>query len=192
MPKEIKKYSNALIKLFKYKFIENKDPDWPLLKTYQNEIKEYLYIIGQDMILSENDGIAFRKQLDLEEYNIIRLANKQKIHFYSSAVLMYLAEKYYQEETNVTKTIDGVFVSMDEIKDDVGLKVFSETNNTEINKKIVDAVKRIAKYGYLEEVGNNETDMRYRIIPIVKYKITTDAIEDFNKQLKEKSHDTEK
>ena len=63
---DIQPYSKAIVLLLK-KTVENNSPEWENICTFRSEIQKYLSVIGLELVLKEEEGFAYVKQIVMED-----------------------------------------------------------------------------------------------------------------------------
>jgi hypothetical protein len=101
--KNIQPYSKAVVRLLK-KTVERNESVWDDLLKYQNEIQDYLSVIGLELIIKKDEGFAFAKQIKLEDDATLNLVSKRQIGFAASIVLVVLRQLLEDFDANPTET----------------------------------------------------------------------------------------
>ena len=88
---EIKPYSKALVSLLK-KTVEKNSPVWNDIVNYQSDIQDYLSVIGLELILKEDEGFAYVKQIVYDDDTTLNLVSRRQLGFEISLVLIVLRQ----------------------------------------------------------------------------------------------------
>ena len=118
---DIKPYSKALVNLLK-KTVEKNSPVWNDIINYQSDIQDYLSVIGLELIVKEDEGFAYVKQIIYDDNTTLNLVSRKQLGFESSIVLIVLRQILEDYDNNPTETysLDKI-ITNNEIKDEVKL-----------------------------------------------------------------------
>lgn len=180
----IKPYSKAIVKLLKG-VIERNSNDWEDLILYQNEIQEYIRLIGLELILKKDDGFAFVKQFEDNEGKTLGLVTRRQIGFETSIVLVVLRQSLEEFDSNPTQLATEKYITDSEIKDELELFLQEGYNKLKFQKDLESYIKKTVELGYLKEISKKDNETKYQIHRIIKEKITLDILQDFKIKLHE-------
>lgn len=181
---EIKPYSKAIVYLLR-KTAEKSSPVWSDILLYQSEIQEYLSVIGLELIVKNDEGFAFVKQVVYDD-STMNLVTRRQLGFEVSIVVIVLRQLLEDYDSNPTETqsLDRIITS-NEIKDEVRLFLPENYNKVKLEKDLDTYIQRVAELGYLKEVKRNGDDVRYKIHRIIKEKVTIEDLDLFKTKLEE-------
>ena len=74
----LKPYSKAIVQLLKGP-VERTSIVWNDIIHYQNDIQDYISVIGLELILKRNEGFAFVKQIEMEDGTTLNLDRKSVV-----------------------------------------------------------------------------------------------------------------
>ncbi|WP_316819846.1 DUF4194 domain-containing protein [Pedobacter gandavensis] len=182
---KIKPYSKAVIRLLKGP-VYTQSSVWDDIIHYQREIQHYLNVIGLELILKKEEGLAFFKQFENNEGNTMGLISRRQIGFETSIVLVILRQMLEDFDNNPT-LIDGneKFVSHKEIREEIELFLPEKYNRVKFLKELDSYIRKIVELGYLKELQEADAEPFYRIQRIIKEKVTLDVLKDFKLKLED-------
>jgi hypothetical protein len=179
----IKSYSKAIVRLLKGT-VERNNSVWVDIITYQDEIQDYINIIGLELIIKKDEGFAFVKQVEQEDGTKLNLVSRRQIGFETSIVLVVLRHILEDFDSDPTKTqYFEKFITNTEIKEEVELFLPEKYNKVKFIKDLDGYIKSAENLGFLKEVKKMETGTRYQIHRIVKEKITLNDLQEFKNKL---------
>ena len=181
---EIKPYSKAIVYLLR-KTAEKSSPVWSDILLYQSEIQEYLSVIGLELIVKNDEGFAFVKQVVYDD-STMNLVTRRLLGFEVSIVVIVLRQLLEDYDSNPTETqsLDRI-ITANEIKDEVRLFLPENYNKVKLEKDLDTYIQRVVELGYLKEVKRNGDDVRYKIHRIIKEKVTIEDLDLFKKKIEE-------
>lgn len=181
----IKPYSKAIVRLLKGT-VERNNPVWNDIVTYQEEIQNYIGIIGLELIIKKDEGFAFVKQVELEDGSTLNLVSRRQIGFETSIVLVVLRQILEEFDSNPTETQSfEKFITNTEIKEEVELFLPEKYNKVKLIKDLDGYIHNAEKLGFLKEIKKMENETRYQIHRIIKEKITLNDLQEFKNKLQE-------
>lgn len=182
---EVQPYSKAIVLLLK-KTVENNSPEWNNILAFRGDIQKYLSVIGLELVLKEEEGFAYVKQIVMEDDTTLNLVQRRQLSYEVSIILIVLRQMLEDFDNNPTDTHSTeLFVSANEIKDEVRLFLPEKYNKVKLEKELDTHIRNVEKLGFLEEVRSNGNDTRYRIHRIIKEKVTLDDLDLFKQKLEE-------
>lgn len=182
LEENIKPYSKAIVKLLKSP-IERNSNVWDDIINYQNEIQEYIGLIGLELIVKKDEGFAFVKQLEDNEGNTIGLIQRRQIGFEVSIILVVLRQSLEEFDNNPTQLATEKFITNLDIKEDLWLFLPEKYNKVKFIKELDKYINAVVDLGYLKEISKKDNEIKYQIHRIIKEKITLDILQDFKIKL---------
>jgi hypothetical protein len=181
----IKPYSKAIVRLLKGT-VERNNFVWNDIITYQDDIQDYISVIGLELIIKKDEGFAFVKQVEQEDGTTLNLVSRRQIGFETSIVLVVLRQILEDYDSNPTETQSfEKFITHTEIKDEVELFLPEKYNKVKFIKELDGYIKNAKDSGFLREVKKMENETRYQIHRIIKEKITLNDLQTFKNKLQE-------
>ncbi|NDV46330.1 DUF4194 domain-containing protein [Paludibacter sp. 221] len=181
----IKTYSKAIVRLLKGT-VGRSNPVWADVITYQDEIQDYISIVGLELIIKKDEGFAFVKQVEQEDGMTLNLVSRRQIGFETSIVLVVLRQILEEFDSNPTETQSfEKFITNTEIKEEVELFLPEKYNKVKFIKELDSYINNAEKLGFLKEIKKMENETRYQIHRIIKEKITLNDLQEFKNKLQE-------
>lgn len=182
---EIKPYFKAIVSLLK-KTVEKNSPVWNDIVNYQTNIQDYLSIIGLELIVKEDEGFAYVKQIVYDDDTTLNLVSRRQLGFEISIVLIVLRQILEDYDNNPTETysLDKI-ITNNEIKDEIKLFLPDNYNKAKLEKDLDRFIQNVSDLGFLKEIKRNNDEIRYKIHRIIKEKITLQDLDTFKKKLEE-------
>jgi len=182
---EIKPYSKAIVALLK-KTVEKNSPVWNEIVNYQSEIQNYLSVIGLELILKEDEGFAYVKQIVYDDDTTLNLVSRRQLGFEISIVLIVLRQILEDYDNNPTETqsFDKI-ITNNEIKDEVKLFLPDNYNKAKLEKDLDNYIQKVSELGFLKEIKHTNDEIRYKIHRIIKEKVTLQDLDQFKKNLED-------
>ena len=179
----IQPYSKAIIKLLKG-IVEKDDSVWNDVLDYQNEIQDYISVMGLELIVKKDEGFAFVKQMKLDDDKTMNMVSRRQYGFEVSVMLIVLRQILEVFDSNPTESLSSdKYVTAEEIKEETEFFLPSSYNRVKFENDLDSCIARIVGFGFLVEPKHNEGVKRYKIHRIIKEKITLDDLVEFKKQL---------
>ena len=179
----IQPYSKAIIKLLKG-IVEKDDSVWNDVLDYQNDIQDYISVMGLELIVKKDEGFAFVKQMKLDDDKTMNMVSRRQYGFEVSVMLIVLRQILEVFDSNPTESLSSdKYVTAEEIKEETEFFLPSSYNRVKFENDLDSYIARIVGFGFLVEPKHNEGVKRYKIHRIIKEKITLDDLVEFKKQL---------
>lgn len=181
----LKPYSKAVVKLLKNGTVYSSSSVWDELLYYQEEIQEYINVMGLELILRKDEGLAFVTQFEDEEGNTLGLVSRRQIGFEASIVLVVLRQLLEEFDHNPTQIqATEKFINHSGIREEVELFLPEKYNRVKLLQELDSCIKKLTELGYLKVV-KQEADPLYQIQRVIKDKVTIDILKDFKLKLEE-------
>lgn len=182
---KIKPYSKAIVLLLK-KTVENNSPVWDDIIMYQEDIRNYLSVIGLELVIKKEEGFAYLKQIVMEDDSTLNLVQRRQLSFEVSIVLIVLRQVLEDFDNNPTDTTSTEkIISNNEIKDEIRMFLPEKYDKVRFEKELERYIQTVVDLGFLKEVKRNDNEVRYRIHRIIKEKITLENLDLFKRKLDE-------
>ncbi|WP_276088050.1 DUF4194 domain-containing protein [Pedobacter sp. JY14-1] len=180
---KLKPYSKAIVKLLKNGTVYSSSSVWEELLYYQDEIQDYINVIGLELIMRKDEGLAFVTQFEDQEGNTLGLVSRRQIGFEASIVLVVLRQLLEEFDHNPTQVqASERFIRHSGIREEVELFLPEKYNRVKLLQELDTCIKRLLELGYLKMV-KAEADPLYQIQRVIKDKVTLDILKDFKLKL---------
>ena len=182
---KIKPYSKAIVLLLK-KTVENNSPVWDDMIMYPEDLRNYLSVIGLELVIKKEEGFAYLKQIVMEDDSTLNLVQRRQLSFEVSIVLIVLRQVLEDFDNNPTDTTSTEkIISNNEIKDEIRMFLPEKYDKVRFEKELERYIQTVVDLGFLKEVKRNDNEVRYRIHRIIKEKITLENLDLFKRKLDE-------
>ncbi|MDR1052040.1 MAG: DUF4194 domain-containing protein [Deltaproteobacteria bacterium] len=156
---------------------------WPDLVKYQSVIEKWLGEVFLDLVLDNDLGVAFIRQIDVGELSVAAptLLRTKRLNFWESILVVFLREKLFEAETGSHRA------TVDEAEMLEYMRSYESKDNTDqlrTDEQIKAAVNNLASKLYLLRKTSRGGDL-YEISPTLKLIMTPEDIESFTKNIRE-------
>ncbi len=174
----------VLIALLKGIVYEENDPAlWQQLLHLQPRVRDYVGLIGLELVLDEAEGYAWLRTRPPREDapELPRLITRRQLSFPISLLLALLRKKLAEFDAGGQET--RLILSRDDIVD--LLRVFLPTGSNEVKlmKQIDSQINKIVELGFLRRLRGQEG--QYEVRRVLKAFIDTQWLHEFDQRLAE-------
>ncbi len=132
---------------------------WQALLNFQAGVRDYLSVIGLDVVVDEAEGYAFLRQRpeieeSAEKQSIPRLIQRRPLSFPISLLCVLLRRKLSELDASGGET--RLILSHAQIVDMVRVFLPESTNEAKIIDQIDQYVQRLIDYGFLRKLKSEE------------------------------------
>lgn len=181
----LKPYSKLIVALLKGVVEDTNKKKWEDIIFYEKEVREYISIIGLDLVLNKEDGYAFLRQVELDEdENTIGLMSKRKMSFGASVVLVILRQilEDFEKDIDSYETKEK-FISEEELKSEIEDFLPKDYDLVKFYSGLEKDITRISDLGFLNKTVADNGETIYVIHKIIKEKVTLDILLQFKQNL---------
>ena len=172
----------VLIALFKGVLYQDQYPDtWHALLQLQARVRDYVRVVGLDLVLDESEGYAYLRQqpAGADEPELPRLVQRRQLGYSVSLLLVLLRKKL--AEHDVTGGATRLVLSREQIVDLVQIFMPSGTNEAKRVDRIDADVNRIVDLGFLRRMRGQ--DDLYEVRRILKAFVDAQWLSEFEQRL---------
>jgi len=172
----------VLIALFKGVLYQDQYPDtWHALLQLQARVRDYVRVVGLDLVLDESEGYAYLRQqpAGADEPELPRLVQRRQLGYSVSLLLVLLRKKL--AEHDVTGGATRLVLSREQIVDLVQIFMPGGTNEAKRVDRIDADVNRIVDLGFLRRMRGQD-DM-YEVRRILKAFVDAQWLSEFEQRL---------
>jgi hypothetical protein len=185
-PDQIAPYAPAVIRLLQGPLSSDDSGPWNVLLTHETPVREYLGKIGLELVLNEPDGYAFLRQPEWEGEDgqriaLPRLTRRDRLSYHVTLMCALLRERLDQFEASTPET-DRLIVTSDDLRDMLRPFLRERGDERALLKKIDETANRVVELGFLRRLG---ADNRYEVRPILKARISSDALAEILRTLEQ-------
>lgn len=174
----------VLIQLFKGVLYRDRHEHlWQALLDQQSAVRDYVEVIGLNLLLDEGEGYAFLRQCDTDadEDDLPRLVQRRALSYPVSLLCVLLRKRLVEQdaaggETRVILSREGIVEMM---------RVFLPEKGNEAKQidQIGRHINKVVDYGFLRPLKGQ--DGQYEIRRILKALVDAEWLADFDRRLEE-------
>jgi hypothetical protein len=177
-------FSLVTIALLKGVTYAEADPAlWQTLLELQARVRDYVAMIGLELVLDEAEGYAYlRQRAAVEgEPELPHLVPRRQLSYPVSLLLVLLRKKLAELDARAGET--RLIVTADDIADLVRLFFADSTNDARFRDRIDQHVNRIVEMGFLRRLrGRDDT---FEVRRLLKTFVDAQWLSDFDRRLAE-------
>lgn len=183
-PQHADSFSPVMIALLQGVTYEESEPVlWQALLALQPRVREYVAVLGLELVLDEAEGYAYlRQRTPLEgEPELQRLVPRRQLSYPVSLLLALLRKRLAEFDARSGET--RLIISRDEIADLARLFFSDGSNEAKVRDRIDQHVTRIVELGFLRKLRGREDVFEVR--RILKAFVDAQWLGDFEQRLAE-------
>jgi len=166
---------------------------WNTLLAIQSAVRDYVKVLGLEMVLDESEGFAWLRSAPAVEGSeaLPRLMTRRQLPYLPSLLLALLRKKL--AETDNTGEGQRLILSRDELVDLVRVFLPASTNDARITEQVTAAANRIEELGFMRRLKGQ--DQLFEVRRVLKAFVDAQWLADFNDRLeayRSSSGDSEK
>jgi len=156
---------------------------WTALLRYRPHIENYFHEIGLELLVHEDDGFAYLKQVQQDESaGIPRLFRRDKLTKGVAIIGLVLREQLLQFDEKVHDESRLVLRKEDLIQ--MAAPFFPETNDEiRADKRIEASLNKAEELGLLRRLPGVEGEERYEVRRIIKARFPAEMLKELREQL---------
>lgn len=158
---------------------------WASLLNQQPRVRDYMAVIGLDLILDEAEGYAFlRSKVEMDESEaekIPRLIARRPLSFPVSLLLVLLRKKLAEFDASGGDT--RLVLSSDEIADLIRVFLPDSSNEARLIDQIDTHINKIIDLGFLRRLKAGGGPIGYEVRRILKAVVDAQWLTDFDARL---------
>ncbi len=184
--------SVVLISLLKGIIYQDNDPGrWGELLNLQSQVRDYVSVLGLELILDEAEGYAFLRSRQLIDDNnekqsvaAPRLIARRQLSFPVSLLLALLRKKLAESDAGGSET--RLVLTRDEIIELVSVFMPQSSNEAKMVDKVSRHINKVIDLGFLRLLKtNNSQQPSYEVQRIIKAFVDAQWLTDFNQRLEQ-------
>jgi hypothetical protein len=175
-------YSLSLIALLKGIVYNHQKEVWENLMRYEPDVKKYFLPVGLELFLDKSEGYAFlrQKELNEEDVQLPRLAEKRQLNFLTSLLCIVL-RKFLLEHDAQGGSVRSI-INEEEIINRTKIFLPAANDEAKQQEKIRTTINRVIEIGFLRQLEDQEKN--YEVHRIIKGFINADVIEETLKRFR--------
>jgi hypothetical protein len=174
--------SLVLISLMKgVTYMENDPPLWQSLLSLQARVREYVAVLGMELILDEAEGHAYLKQRPPREGEpeLPRLVQRRQLSYPISLLLALIRKKLAEADAQSGDT--RLILGREEIID-LARNFFADSpNSARLTDKLAGHIGKLVDMGFLRRLQGGEE--RYEVGRILKSFVDAQWLQEFEARL---------
>ena len=179
----LRAYSGVLIRLLRGAVYSDDRDSWEALITHEYDVRQYLGVIGLDLVINEGEGFAFLRQIPKDgnegSQKLPTLVVKRQLTYSVTLLCVLLVECLY--EFDITSVGDTRLVlSRQDIRDMAASYLKGGTNEAKSTENIDTDINKLSDFGFLKELDGNKFEVRR----ILKAKIPADTLVQIRERLR--------
>ena len=170
----------VVTKLFKgVLYAENDEKVWQSLLGLTSHVRDYVSVLGLDLILDESEGYAFLRSREDPDGTLPRLIARRTLTFNVSLLLALLRGRMLEFDTNSSEL--RLIMTEQEIADMVSVFLPESSNEARILDRLGADIKKVVELGFLRKLkGQADT---YEVARILKAYVDAQWLEEFDARL---------
>lgn len=166
-------------------FRENDEKLWQHLEDGQIALRDYVRVLGLDLILDESEGYAWLKTREPDEGDdpLPRLVGRRQLSYPVSLIIALLRKKMAESDASGADT--RLILSVEDIADAVKVFFPSGSNEARLLDKINSHLNKIADLGFIRRLKGQKD--KIEVIRILKAFVDAQWLHEFDDRLKEYS-----
>ncbi|MGP0223568.1 MULTISPECIES: DUF4194 domain-containing protein [unclassified Paenarthrobacter] len=171
---------SVVTKLFKgVVYAESDEKTWQSLLALTSHVREYVAVLGLDLILDESEGYAFLRSREDPESSLPRLIQRRQLTFDVSLLLALFRKRLLEFDTNSSEL--RLIMTEEEIADMVLLFLPDSSNEVRIKDRLAANIKKVVELGFLRKLKGEST--AYEVMRILKAYVDAQWLEEFDARL---------
>ncbi|MGA8787747.1 MAG: DUF4194 domain-containing protein [Paenarthrobacter sp.] len=152
---------------------------WQSLITLTSQVRDYVAVLGLNLIVDESEGYAFLKSREDPVGALPRLVPRRQLTFDVSLMLVLLRKRMLEFDTNSSEL--RLIMTEMEIKDMVSVFLPESSNEARLRDRLGTNIKKVMELGFLRKL-KGETEA-YEVMRIVKAYVDAQWLEEFDARL---------
>lgn len=160
---------------------------WQTLLAQQGAVRDYVAVIGLELLLDEAEGYAFLRQRDMDEDDtaLPRLVQRRALSYPVSLLCVLLRKRLVEQDAGGGET--RVILSRQQMVEMMRVFLPEQGNEAKQIDQIGRHINKLVDYGFLRPLKGQ--DGQYEVRRILKALVNADWLADFDRRLEEyRSH----
>ncbi len=156
---------------------------WQSLLALQARVRDYVAVLGLELILDEAEGYAYlrQRQSDDRENPLPRLITRRQLSYPVSLLLALLRKKLV--EFDAGSNDERLILDRSQIVDLVRLFMPETSNEARLLDRVGSSIEKVVELGFLRRLRGS--DDRYEVRRVLKAFVDAQWLSDFNTRLAE-------
>ena len=184
---ELVSLSVLVVTLLKGVIYREREPRlWSGLLNLQAQVRDYVLVLGLDLMLDEAEGYAFLRSHPVnvgEEDALPRLVARRPLTFYDSLLLALLRKKLAEFDATGSET--RLVMNGDEIQDLIQLFLPERSDQVKLALQVEKSVQRLQDMGFLRKLKSSSEPQPYEVQRILKSFVDAQWLRELDDRLAE-------
>ncbi|MCL4461199.1 MAG: DUF4194 domain-containing protein [Nitrospirae bacterium] len=156
---------------------------WPRVLELSSRVRDYVGVVGLELILDEAEGYAYlRQRPPMEgEPEIPRLVPRRKLGYFVSLLVALLRKKL--AENDAAGGESRLILSRQDMVDMVRIFLPDTVNEARLSDQVAGQINKVAEMGFLRKMKGD--DDRFEVRRILKAFVDAQWLEEFDRRLSE-------
>lgn len=179
-----KQLSLVLIKLMKGVLTVDEDEKlWHYLLRLQTQVRDYVRVLGLDLSLIEDEGVAWliTRKFEEGETQLPPLINKRQLSYPVSLLLVLLRRKLVEHDASSGE--QRLILNKEDVIEQLRIFLPVSSNEARLVDQVDSHINKIIELGFLRRLRNDPSKLEVR--RIIKAFIDAQWLHDFDLRLKE-------
>jgi hypothetical protein len=160
-------------------YAEGDEKLWQSLLGLSSQVRDYVSVLGLDLILDESEGYAFLKSREDADAALPRLIPRRQLTFNVSLLLALLRGRLLEFDTNSSEL--RLIMTDQDIAEMVAVFLPESSNEAKIMDRLATDIKKVVELGFLRRLkGQLGT---YEVVRVLKAFVDAQWLEEFDARL---------
>jgi hypothetical protein len=160
-------------------YAEADEKIWQALLELASQVRDYVAVLGLDLILDEPEGYAFLRSKDDSDGNLPRLVPRRQLTFNVSLLLALLRGRMLEFDTNSSEV--RLIMTEQDIADMVSVFLPDSSNEARTLDRLSTDIKKVVELGFLRKLRGQPGT--YEVTRILKAFVDAQWLEEFDARL---------
>ena len=162
---------------------EDSSGKWQDLLDHQGAVRDYLSVIGLELLLFEDEGFAFlkNKEKNEESEDIPQLILRRQLSYPVSLLLAQLRRKLAEHDASSGE--ERLIIDKQEIIDLMGTFFASGSNEVQFVRKVDSALQKVFELGFIRYPGDRKDKIEVK--RIIKAFVDAQWLNEFDQRMKD-------
>ncbi|MCZ2403698.1 DUF4194 domain-containing protein [Paenarthrobacter sp. Z7-10] len=160
-------------------YAEGDEKLWQSLLGLVSQVRDYVAVLGLDLILDESEGYAFLKSREDADGTLPRLIPRRQLTFNVSLLLALLRGRMLEFDTNSSEL--RLIMTEQDIADMVSVFLPESSNEARVLDQLGANIKKVLELGFLRKLRGQPGT--YEVARILKAYVDAQWLEEFDARL---------
>ncbi|MFZ9034914.1 MAG: DUF4194 domain-containing protein [Francisellaceae bacterium] len=167
---------------------ENDGKKWQTLLALQSQLRDYIAVLGLELMLDEAEGYAFLRTLETEDNNTMskpRLMIRRPLSFPVSLLIALLRKKLAEFDASGSDT--RLILSREDIVELYSVFLPNSSNEARLSDQIEKYINKVIELGFLYKLktGGSSRESRFEVKRIIKAYVDAQWLSELDGKLAE-------